>query len=231
MNSGALSSFMNGKRRVSQKMATRIADNLGLDPQERAEVLVQFRIRQNEHSKEGAASGVLRYLQLSTDQFRLIAKWHHFAVLSLIRTEDFQSAPDWIAKRLGITVTQCKEALERLSRLGLISIDATGKLRRGKAKFRTVDNIANVSLRQAHAENLELAKEALTKNSVDERDFTAATMAIDPQKLPEAKERIRKFQDELADFLESGSQTEVYKICIQLFPLTVLNKETQIEIK
>jgi uncharacterized protein (TIGR02147 family) len=168
---------------------------------------------------------------VSSDQFRLIAKWHHFAILSLIRTRGFRSDPDWIATRLGITPVQSREALERLSRLGLISSDSDGKIRRSKSKYRTTDDIASISLRQGHAENLELAKDSLVKHSVDERDFTAATMSIDPKKLPEAKEKIRKFQDELAELLESGTQSEVYKVCIQLFPLTVLRKDNSHETK
>ncbi len=231
INSGALSAFLNGKRRVSRKMALRISDNLGLDPQERAEVLAHFQATFLKKSSPSAKSEPLQYLQLSSDQFRLISKWYHFAILSLMRTQGFKSDSDWIAERLGITATQSKEALERLSRLGMISIDSDGKIRRSKSKYRTTDDIANVSLRQGHAENLELAKDSLLKHSVTERDFTAATMSIDPKKLPEAKEKIRKFQDELAEFLESGTQAEVYKICIQLFPLTALKKENSYETK
>jgi uncharacterized protein (TIGR02147 family) len=142
-----------------------------------------------------------------------------------MRTRNFTSNPNWIAKRLGISVSEVKDALERLTRLGLIHVNDRGDLVRGKAKFRTTDDVVNLSLRQAHSDNLELARNSLARDSVDQRDFTAATMAIDPKKLPEAKERIRKFQDDLAELLESGSQTEVYKICIQLFPLTDLNTE------
>jgi uncharacterized protein (TIGR02147 family) len=222
LNSGALSAFLNGKRRVSRKMAVRIADSLGLDPQERAEVLAHFPTKRVQSTAESGQP--LQYLQLTADQFRIISKWHHFAILSLIRTRGFQSNPKWIAARLGITLPQAQEALSRLARLGFISVDENGKIRRSKSKYRTTDDVVSLSLRQGHAENLELAKDSLVKASLEQRDFTAVTMAIDPGKLPDAKERIRKFQDELADFLESGDQTEVYKICVQLFPLTVLKE-------
>jgi uncharacterized protein (TIGR02147 family) len=222
LNSGALSAFLNGKRRVSRKMAARIADSLGLDPQERSEVLARFATKPSLEKIEQAQP--LQYLQLTADQFRIIAKWHHFAILSLIRTRGFKSHPKWIAGRLGITLPQAQEALSRLARLGFISVDENGRIQRTKSKYRTTDDVVSLSLRQGHAENLELAKESLLRDSIEQRDFTAATMAIDPKKLPEAKERIRKFQDDLADFLESGEQTEVYKICVQLFPLTTLEE-------
>jgi UV DNA damage repair endonuclease len=47
-------------------------------------------------------------------------------------------------------------------------------------------------------------------------------MAIDPKKLSVAKELIRKFQDDLSDLLESGNQTEVYRLSTHLFPLSKL---------
>jgi hypothetical protein len=46
------------------------------------------------------------------------------------------------------------------------------------------------------------------------------TMAIDPKKLPQAKERIRDFRRGLSEFLESGNRSEVYRINIQLMPVT-----------
>jgi uncharacterized protein (TIGR02147 family) len=222
LDSGALCSFMNGKRRVSRKMAGKISDAMGFDPQERAEILSGF--KENTLATQPISGEPLRYLQLTADQFRIIAKWHHFAILSLMETKGFRSNPEWIANRLGLTKTQVQDALGRLKRLGMISVDASGKIRQGKSKYRTPDDVTNLSLRQGHAENLELGKQSLVRGSVDQRDFTAVTMAIDPNKLPDAKVLIRKFQDDLAALLESGQQTEVYKLCVQLFPLTVLDE-------
>jgi hypothetical protein len=45
------------------------------------------------------------------------------------------------------------------------------------------------------------------------------TLAIDAEKLPEAKIRIQKFMSELTQFLETGSQTRVYEMVVNLFPL------------
>jgi uncharacterized protein (TIGR02147 family) len=224
LDSGALSSFMNGKRRVSRKMAGKIADAMGLDPQERSEVLSGF--KESSHSAAPVSGETLKYLQLTADQFRIIAKWHHFAILSLMETKGFKSDSEWIASRFGITKAQVQDALERLKRLGMISMDAPGKFRPGKAKYRTPDDLANLSLRQGHAENLELGKQSLVRDAAHQRDFTAITMAIDPNKLVEAKVLIRNFQDDLSSLLESGQQTEVYKLCVQLFPLTILDERT-----
>ena len=44
-------------------------------------------------------------------------------------------------------------------------------------------------------------------------------------KLTEAKARMRKFRDELCDYLEEGEKTEVYELSLQLFPRTKTREE------
>ena len=56
---------------------------------------------------------------------------------------------------------------------------------------------------------------------MDERDFSGITMAINVEKLDEAKEMIRAFRRKLCKFLETGKKTEVYTLRVQLFPKTV----------
>lgn len=71
-----------------------------------------------------------------------------------------------------------------------------------------------------HKENLKLAEKHLITN-FDLSDYSSMTMAIDCELLPEAKELILNFRRQLMRFLESGKKTEVYKLNIQLFPLTL----------
>ena len=57
------------------------------------------------------------------------------------------------------------------------------------------------------------------------RDFTSMTMAIDPEKLTEAKKKIREFRRGLSEFLEAGKKEEVYRLNIQLVPVTKRGKK------
>ncbi len=220
---GALSYILNGKRNVSRDLAERITRRLLLDPQERSEVLNLF----PEKKKIAATQSEMqayepRYLELSASQFKIASEWEHFAVMSLARTKDFQSSKEWIAKRLGITESRAAQIIERLLDLGLFQIDSEGNLTRSEKSYRTTDDVADISMKKHHEQNLNLAKESLFRDHVLDRDFTTVTMAIDKKKLSTAKELIRKFQDELSDLLETGNQTEVYRLSVQLFPLTVL---------
>jgi uncharacterized protein (TIGR02147 family) len=221
IHAGALSSILSGKRNVSRDLAERIVRRLLLDPQRRAEILGLFP-EKRAYRKAGAAAPEPRYLELSAAQFKIAAEWEHFAVMSLIKCVRAKHTPAWIADRLRIPESRARQVVERLVELGLVTKDASGALRRSPKSYRTPDDVASVAMKKHHDQTLDLAKESLHRDSVEQRDMTTLTMAIDPAKLDAAKELIRKFHDDVSDLLESGEQTEVYRLAVQLFPMTRL---------
>jgi len=223
LNPGALSGILNGKRNVSTKLVQRIAERLLLDPQERSELFSHFRILRYREQTVGSNE----YRVLSAAQFKVVAEWEHFAILSLMRTKDFRSEVEWIADRLGLTQSKARDSIQRLIDAGMVELSSDGALTRVSPKYRTTDDVANMSLRRSHEQSLELAKRSLEQDAVSERDHTWVMFAMDPKKLSMAKEKIRRFQDELADLVEAGDQTEVYRLSMQFFPLTKMNTEIQ----
>lgn len=215
LSAGAISELFSGQRKVSKKLAERIANKLSLDPQERAELFASF---PQQSSQQDTVDPT--YLQLSADQFHIIGDWYHFAILTLMKTKDFKSDATWIAERLGLPKQIVRTAIDRLLRVGLVKEESNGKLTRSKAHYRTSDDVANISVRKAHSQYIEKAREALDTVPVEKRDYTSLMIAINPEKLTLAKEKIRKFQDKLAKELEVDPQSEVYQLCIHLFPLT-----------
>lgn len=223
LSAGAVSAILNGKRLVSSKIAERLARNLLLDPQERSELLTAFPRRSG---AKGADTIDPRYLELSAAQYRIVADWEHFAILSLLKTSGFKNDAEWIAERLGISTTRARSAVARLLDLGMAEKSSEGELTRSQPSFRSSDDVADLSVRKSHEQTLDLAKESLRVHSVAQRDHTAVTMAIDPARMPQAKELIRRFQDELAALVEGGTATEVYRLAIQLFPLSKPTEKT-----
>jgi len=195
----------------------RIADRLLLDPQERSELFSQFRMLRYQSELEGQTE---EYRLLSAAQFRVVGEWEHFAVLSLMRTKDFKSSADWISERLGLTSARVRDVIQRLVSVGMVELAADGELKRVSSQYRTTDDIADLSLRKSHHQSLELARNSLERDSVSGRDHTWVMFAMDPKKLGMAKEKIRRFQDELSELVEAGDQTEVYRLSMHFFPLT-----------
>jgi uncharacterized protein (TIGR02147 family) len=209
-----LSLVLNGRRPASRKLAQKVSRSLNLDPTEENELLALFDFKTQKIRRPAPE------LRLQADQFRLIADWHYFAILSLLEIPGHKAQATWIARRLGISSTLAADALDRLERLGLIQADKrSGYCLTGRT-FTTSDEIASSAIKKNHAQMLELAKESLDHDPLDLRDFLSITMAIDPAKIPQAKLLLREFRERLSTFLESGKKAEVYALALQLIPLS-----------
>lgn len=204
----ALSEILRGKRKVGTRLGLRIAEALMLDQADRQKLFTQSR-----------KASPRKALELAADQFSVIADWHHFALLSLAETKGFRSEPAWIARRLGCTLAEATAAIERLLRLGLLQQKGR-KLSVSGQSLAAPDGIPNAAIRRSHQQFLAHAQQALETLPLEERDFTTITVAGDPARLPEARERIRKFRDELSAFLDGGAKKEVFQLGLQLIPLT-----------
>lgn len=221
---GRMSQLLSKKRPFTLQQGEKIADNLAYSPEQRQALLnliVQSRKQETKHlaallkTKRVAT----QYNPIKADQFHLIADWYHFALLSLIETDDFRPNVSWISKRLGVGTTEVRAALDRLERLGLIAVlpDSVKLVHADNAAY---SEIPSPALRLSHKQSLEQAIAALDAVPQEERDITSITMAIDKRKIPEAKKIIKEFRLQLSSLLESGDRQEVYNLNIQLIPIT-----------
>jgi uncharacterized protein (TIGR02147 family) len=222
---GALSRVLAGKQIPSFKLAQKIVDGLGLDKEERRIFLTSLAESQRERGLQrlspifAAFEESPKAKELSLEMYRVIADWYHAAILELTFVDEFQSNPRWIAKELGITIAEAKLAMERLVEFGLLG-EKNGKLFKTNSKLTTADkHITTPALRKNQKQFLELATHSLENDPIEERSMTSMTMAIDPEKLPAAKEMIRDFNSKLCKFLESGKRKRVYNLEIGLYPV------------
>lgn len=231
MSPQMLSFVLNKKKSISPEAGVGIANQLNLDPEEASHFLdlvmlahsrsssqikklIEFRIEQR------IASHNSGFKTLDIEVFKAIADWHHYAILELTLTDGFKSDPKWIAARLGMSPFEVTQAIERLERLELLEKDSTGRIRKTDVNITASYNVPSAALRKLAKGMLERAIDSLETQSVDERDITNITMAIDPALLPEAKKMIAEFRRKLCAFLEQGDQTEVYTFSPALFKIT-----------
>lgn len=213
MDASTVSQLISGKRRASTKVITQICDKLSALPELREKFL---KGTQKKNSEVEAAS----YEIVAEDVFAFISNWYHYAILELTFADGFENNPGWIARMLGLTTTEAKMAIERLIRMGLLS-NEDGLLKKTN-KF--ITNFAPGQTSAAHKELqksvIQMALEAVENIPQEEKDITSMTMAIDVDKLPEARKLITKFRRELCAFLEDGHQTRVYQMGLQLYPVS-----------
>ena len=209
----ALSEIMRGRRPLTRKAARKILERLCVHPQKAEKLLAKTdHVDQKEFTK------------INMDYFNVISDWYYLAILSLAETEGFCDEPEWVAERLNIRKRDAKSAFARLERLGLMERREGGLCPTG-LQYETSQGIANPAIRKNHFQNLELARKSLEGDPLDERDFSAITMVVDPERLPEAKKRLKEFRREFCSHMESGRKREVYRLCLQFFPLSKSKKE------
>lgn len=217
-----ISRILSGKRTLTLPSSEKIADALAFSPEERKHFfdLVLKNHREKTFPKSAnSQSKTEKFEVLSLDAFSAISQWVHYAITELTFLKNFKNDPRWIAKMLGIGVMEAKAAIERLKRLGIL-IEQKGKLIKTTKSLTTTYDIPSAAIQRFHKQILEKAIESLEDHPVTERDMSSITMAIDESKIPLAKKKIKHFRRNLCTFLESGKQTRVYTLAIQLFPIS-----------
>lgn len=217
ISSSALSEIISGKRGLSVKKAEEIIDKMGSSPEKKNHFLDSVKSTKAAFKKKSLKDST-QALQIELDNFSLISEWYHFAILSLMKLSHFKSDKNWIANRLGITLEETTAALERLERLKIVEFKEN-KYTRQQEWLKTSDDISHHAIKAYHKEILLKAISSLELDPVEKREITAVTMPINSKKIPEAKIKIRKFKEDLSEFLIDGNSDRVYSFNLQLFPL------------
>jgi uncharacterized protein (TIGR02147 family) len=222
-----VSSIFKGKRKPPKKVFKKLAEKLCLNPVENR--LFERSLAGNDSllkslAEEQKPSDTEYTFINEQNHFTILAEWEHYAFLSLMDTADFKCDLQWIAKRMSISEMRVTNVLERLIKASLLERTKNGHLKKTFKKLATPMDSVSRALRESHKEGFDLAKEKLESISPDSRYFGSSTVAVDLNKIEEAKSLIREFRRKLSSFLESGNSTEVFQISIQMFPLTELRK-------
>jgi uncharacterized protein (TIGR02147 family) len=224
-----LSFVLNGKKGLSAKASAEIADRLEMPPEEADYFsdLVSFAHARSASARKLAkrriddrSGSAQPYRRLDAEVFKMIADWHHYAILELTFVKGFKDDPKWVARRLGISAIEASQALGRLKALSLLVTDERGALKKADSHVFASYGVPSAALRKLARQVLQKGIESIESQSIEERDFTNITMAVDPALLPEAKKMIAQFRRKLCAFLEQGSRTEVYVFAPSLFRMT-----------
>ena len=148
----------------------------------------------------------------------MISEWHYSSILELLDTENFDSNPRWIAKRLGIGEVEAALAIDRLKRIGFIT-EKDDRLFKSTPAISTGD-VPSPAIRKFHSQMLKKAEVAVEGQTIEERDLSGVTLAIDIRKISEVKELIGKFRRDLVKLAKTDTNQEVYHLAIQFFKVT-----------
>jgi uncharacterized protein (TIGR02147 family) len=224
-----LSAVLAGKKPLSTDWALRLAVKLKLsesetqyfcllvqqaqeeDPEYRA--LLEERLRQ--------LSSQRKTHDLSSDLFRAVSDWYHFAILELTYVSGFDLNASGAAAALGISKLEAQAAIDRLLRLELLERDPAGRLRKTKDQVLTRSSIPNAAIRKFHQQLLERSSQAFEATPTESRVSSTDLLPFDSHDIGRVRELSEAFASQVLE-LSRGAKTRdhVYCLGVHFFRLT-----------
>jgi uncharacterized protein (TIGR02147 family) len=225
LTAARLSEIFNEKQGLSKDKASEICLALGLNKEEKELFLLSVQAshaRKKVEKLEAQVKLQKKLLQkekeVSTDYFKLIEGWHHFAILELSTMQDFESDSAWIAKKLGITINEAEIAIDRLLRVGLLE-NIDGIFSKKEDFVHTTTDIPSESIKTYHKQILEKSIDALYFQTIEQRDFSSINFKINKSDIPQIKERIKNFRRDMIQEFSADHGENLYTYSTQLIRL------------
>jgi uncharacterized protein (TIGR02147 family) len=231
LSTSFLSEVLNNKKSLSVEMALRIAMKLGLTESETQYFCLLTQLEQEKDAE--LREEILRRLgslnpnrpthDLSLDLFKVIAEWHHFAILEMTHISGFKFGATALAQKLGISKMEAEVAIERLERLELLEQDSKGRYRKAHNYLLSESKAPNAALKQYHRGILEKALESLNSQTPKERMSSTDILPIDSRYLKDVDKLSQEFSSAVFRLAEKSSvKDSVYALSVHFLKL---NKE------
>jgi uncharacterized protein (TIGR02147 family) len=221
-----LSAFLNGKRNLSKASLETVTRTIFTNPEERKYILA--RINESSAQVRRSEKELLTVLadtsSLTEDEFLQLGDWYFYAIRTFLSLKKGPRTLEGLAEVLKLPLTRLEQALETLLRLGLITKAGNGTFHRTHKHIATPDSEklspkTHELKKRIHQQHIERALNSLMKDDPTIRDITWVNIPSDPKKLPQAREIIRKFQDDMILLLESEETSVPYRLTVQLVPV------------
>ncbi len=154
----------------------------------------------------------------------LISDWYHYAILELVRLQEFRPDTRWIARVLGISPDEVNVALQRLIHLNLLEMaDRDRWIDKSGDTTASINDFTHVAIQRLSEQVHKLSLTAVREVPAGYQDHSSTTIAINSTRLPAAIEQIARFRRQLVECLALDKERDdVYQLEISLFPLTNL---------
>ncbi len=237
--SNRLSEILSGKQGLSRRSAISVAQRLELAVPEQ-EFFCD--LVDSEHARSASLRQSARHQVLSKQKSllrtktgsarkgasvaplpaKLVMSWYHLTIVEFVRISKRLETAEWYCRKLDISATAAKIALQELVDHKLISIDVNSGLYLAAHNSSTVD-IPAKEIKVFHEQMIAIAVKSLYSTGVDEREFNSMILPMRREHLHKFKMQLRVLVNEFAD--AADAETDPDLICgfsSQMFPIATI---------
>lgn len=218
ISSGRASEFLRGISIPGPLLSNRIATALQLNEKQKHQL--KFMIASHLSVRKNGKIGNTH--QLADKEFTLLPDWQHFAVLNLLNTVNAEPSVPWLANRLGLTEEAIGDSLKKLCLAGLAQEEG-GFYKATHQHLTSTSTIPSEALRSYHRQMIERALWSIDNVPLELRNVTSIMMTANPSNLYKLKVLTNEFKQRAAELFGEGDATDVYNLCIQIFPSTIVD--------
>lgn len=160
--------------------------------------------------------------QIDEQELKFLSHWWIAAVRAFLEVTQGVAIPQKIAQSLipPISEAQVQEALTLLQDLGLVQKIASARLQLTEPHLSVSGPRKAQAVRQFQKQVIELSAQALENISVEQRDISTLTMAMDGECLQDIKELTREFRRQIQKRVEESIKPDrIVQMNIAIFPL------------
>lgn len=233
-SSGHLTLILKGKANISIALALRFSKFLQLKKRETEyfQYMVLFNQAKNHLEKKEYFEKLMAFKEsaihiVKANQYEYYDKWYHSVIRALI---DFFPVRDnflEVAKLVDppLSAKEVESSIDLLLRLGMIKKNEQGYYAPVDLVIDTGVDVQSVAINNYALSTLELAKQALDRNSKDTRVLSWATLGISEKGYKQVVEELREFRRKIYTIAANDHAEQVYQINFQAFPLSRKYKE------
>jgi uncharacterized protein (TIGR02147 family) len=232
-SAGFFTQILQGKSNVSMSTALSLAEVFRLKGLEMDyfENLVQFNQAGNQADKQHYFQKIVSLKRgkkaktLDEGQYELFTKWYYLAVRELLSFTLFRDEYKELAESLvpRISSAEAKEAIQVLSKLGLIKQNEKGFWEREDAALTTGDIWRSVAITQFQISTLDLARRSYDLVAGKHRNHSTLTLSISEAEFKGIKDELAGLRQRILELAKGADLPDrVYQLTINFFPMSRL---------
>jgi uncharacterized protein (TIGR02147 family) len=229
-STGFLANVISGRKNLTPGQAQKLAAVLKLRAGEARyfESLVLFTQarsleEKNAQLKRLVANQRVETRALTRKQLNLFSRWHYVVLREMLYfhrlKDDYRKAARMLIPPIG--AEEAERAVRELESLELIERDGEGVLKQKDAAVTTGNEIRSLQVANFQMEMIELAKAALDRMPMAERDISCMTVTLSMDSFEQVKSEIQAFRKRLSAIAVADAKSDqVFQCNIQFFPVT-----------